>query len=240
MGRKELLPLGAIVNGNPEIRLGDEERKEVDTSHTEVLDLNSVEVRFGDPMVDAPRLLQLFKQPKTIEHLAAITPDTTEEEIRGLYKNPSLVLLTADAPSGLIVGTISLHKPGFGSRVGELMRLVVDEKYRNLKVARKLVKAANALMFRKGEDDGSRGFGCTKAQIYVIIGIDDDWIPQRVFAREGYRRGAENVGTTFSWSNKLNKLVDRSSQPMSLDRTWYIRNRAGEHIRFFPEARLPR
>jgi len=209
-------------------------------SDPEVLDPNSVEVRIGNPEKDVPRLLELFKQPKTIEHLAAITPSTTEDEIKELYRNPSLVLLTAETPSGFIVGTISVHKPGFGSRVGEGMRLVVDEKYRNLRIARKLVKSANALMFRKGEDDGSVGFGCAKAQIYVIIGVDGDGIAQRVFAREGYIRGPQNVKTTFSWSNKLAKLMDRSSQPMSLDLAWYKQNRRGEHIKSFPESRLPK
>lgn len=214
---------------------------DIDLPHPEILDIASVEVRFGNLEVDAPRLLELFTQPETIEHIAAIKPDTTVDEIRELYKDPDrIVLLTAEAPSGLIVGTISVQKPGHGSRVGEGMRLVVDEKYRDLKVARKLVKTANALMFRKGEDDGSRGFGCTKSQIYVIINVDGDGIAQRVFAREGYIRGPENVRTTFSWSNKSNKLVDRSSQPMSLDRVWYIRNRQGEHMKFFPEPRPPK
>lgn len=215
---------------------------EVDTSDSEVLVPNSVEVTVGDPETDAPRLLELLKQPRTIEHVAGITPDTKEEEIRALYsgQNPP-VLLTAESPSGLIVGTISIQKPGHGSRVGEGMRLVVDERYRNLKIARKLVKAANAVMFRQEEADGSGGLGCTKAQVYVIIGVDEDWIAQRVFAREGYIRGQQNVGTTYSWSNKLEKLVmNRSSQPMSLDLAWYKQNRRGEHERFFPAQRLPK
>ena len=33
----------------------------------EILDPKSVEVRFGDPEKDAPRLLELFTQPTTIE-----------------------------------------------------------------------------------------------------------------------------------------------------------------------------
>ena len=105
----------------------------------ETLDSASLEVRFGDPMVAAPRLLELFTQPTTIEHLAAITPSTTEKEIRKLYEDQSLTLLTAETPSGLIVGTYTVQKPGFGSRVAEGMRLVVDERYRNLRIAEKLV-----------------------------------------------------------------------------------------------------
>ena len=42
----------------------------------EVLDPASVEVRFGDPMVAAPRLLQLFVQPSVVEHLEGIVPSS--------------------------------------------------------------------------------------------------------------------------------------------------------------------
>ncbi len=203
----------------------------------EVLTPNTIEVRFGDPMTDVPRLLELFTQPKTIEHLAAITPNTTVEQIRELYNDQSLTLLTAETPSGLIVGTYTVQKPGFGSRVSEGMRLVVDEKYRNLKIARKLLKAGNAVMFENRQEGGFGEFGCNKSQVYVIIGIDGEEIPQRVYAREGYLRNPENVGCTFSWSNKLNKLVVRNSQPMSLYRSSYIQNHSGEHRRFFPEPR---
>lgn len=205
------------------------------TGHSEVLDPASVEVRFGDPLTDAPRLRELFTQPTTIEHLAAITPDTTEEEIRKLYENPSLVLLTAETRSGLIVGTYTVQRPGFGSRVGEGMRLVVDENYRNKKIARKLVQSGNALTFR---DDESGGFNCNISQVYVII--NGEGIPLRVFGNEGYLRDAERRGGTFSWSNRLNRLVERNSQPMHLDRTWYIRNRRGHHITFFPQQRPPK
>lgn len=224
-----------VSTGNNNI-MGDVREREhnLDIKPNEVLDPNSVEVRFGDPMMDAPRLLELFTQPKTIEHLAAITPNTTEDEIRRMYRDDNIVLLTAETPSGLIVGTYSVQRPGFGSLVSEGMRLVVDEKYRNLRVAEKLVKAGNAVMFRDKEDGE---FGCNKSQVYVIIGIDGEWIPQRVFSREGYLRGTENTGCTYSWSNESSKLVVRNSLPMSLYRSWYIDNRKEEHTTYFPKPR---
>jgi len=206
----------------------------------EVLDPKSVEVRFGDPMVDAARLLQLFTQPTTIEHLAAITPSTTEDEIRELYRDKGLTLLTAETSSGLIVGTYSVQKPGFGSRVAEGMRLVVDERYRNLRIAEKLVKAANAVMFEKGEDGGFGEFGCNKSQVYVIIGIDNDGTPQRVYEREGYLKSPQNIGCTYSWSNESNKLVVRTSQPMFLYRESYNRDRLGEQGVYYPKERPTR
>lgn len=212
----------------------------VPAGYPEVLSAASVEVRFGNPEKDAPRLLELFTHPKTIEHLAAITPYTTEDEIRKLYKDPGLTLLTAETPSGLIIGTYSVQKPGFGSLVSEDMRLVVDEKYRNLKVAEKLVKAADALMFGDREDVESGEFGCNKSQVYVIIGIDGEWIPQKVFAREGYLRNPENIGCTYSWSNELNKLVVRNSQPMFLYKSWYIDNRKEDLANYFPKPRPPK
>ena len=209
--------------------------------NSEVFDPASLEVRFGDPEVDATRLRELFTQPTTIEHLAAITPYTTEEQIKKLYEDQSLTLLTAETPSGLIVGTYTIQKPGFGSRVSEGMRLVVDEKYRNLRVAEKLVKAGNAVMFENRREERFGEFGCSKSQVYVIIDIDGEWISQRVFAREGYKRGPENEQTTFSWNNKLNRLVVRSSQPMSLYRISYIQHRSGEHQKYLPKPHaLPR
>jgi ribosomal protein S18 acetylase RimI-like enzyme len=207
----------------------------------EIIDPDSVEVRIGDPETDAPRLRELYTQPSTLEHLAGITPNTTEEDIKELYKGDNIILLTAESPSGLIVGTTSIQKPGFGSRVGEIMRVVVDEEYRNLDIARKLLKSSHALMFRKGGDDGdgSIGLGCTKSQIFVIINVDNEQIPQRLFGSEGYVRGQENRNTTYSWSNRSRRIVNRSSQPMSLEREWYIRHRSGEHIRYLPESRTP-
>lgn len=45
-----------------------------DPLNPEVFDPASVEVRFGNPEVDAPRLLELFTHPETIEHLQGIVP----------------------------------------------------------------------------------------------------------------------------------------------------------------------
>lgn len=184
-------------------------------------------------MVDAPRLRELFTQPTTIEHLAAITPYTTEDEVRRMYRDDNIVLLTAETPSGLTVGTYSVQRQGFGSLVSEGMRLVVDEKYRNLRIAEKLVKAGDAVMF----EDKPNEFGCNKSQVYVIIGIENDLPPQRVYEREGYLKSEHNIGCTYSWSNEFNKLVVRTSQPMSLYKSAYLQNRSGEYEQYYPKPR---
>lgn len=207
----------------------------------EVLDPNSVEVRFGDPMVDAARLLQLFTDPETIEHIAGITPDTTEGEIRDLYRNSDLILLTAEIPSsGLIVGTITAQKPAFGATAAGVLRLAVDVRYRgnrNLRVGNKLIKTVNALIFRDASDVEHQGLNCSQARASVILGVEGELKAQNAFTREGYVRGAELVGTTLGWSNRLGRIVNRSSQPMTLTRSLYRQNRRGEHIRYFPTIR---
>jgi len=206
-------------------------------SDPEVLDPASVEVRFGDPKADASRLRELFIQETTIEHLADIRPDIKAREISILYKDPSLVLLTAETPEGIIVGTYSLQRPGRGSRAAEGMRLAVDENYRRLGIASKLVKAGNALMFT---DEENGGFDANLAQVFVIIKIAGDGRPLRVFGREGYLRGTEREEATRSWSNELQELVVRNSQPMTLQRRTYIQNFPRDHIEFFPKPRPPR
>jgi len=207
----------------------------------EILDPSSVEVRFGDPMVDAPRLLQLFTDPETIEHIAGITPDTTEGDIRDLYRNSDLILLTAEIPSsGLIVGTITAQKPAFGATAGGVLRLAVDvacRGNRNLRVGNKLIKTVNALIFRDASDVEYKGLNCTQARASVILGVEGELKAQNAFTREGYVRGAELVGTTLGWSNRLRRIVNRSSQPMTLTRSLYRQNRRGEHIRYFPTIR---
>ena len=209
----------------------------------EVLDPNSVEVRFGDPMVDAARLLQLFTDPETIEHIAGITPDTTEGEIRDLYRNSDLILLTAETPSGLIVGVITAQKPAFGATAAGVLRLAVDVAYRgnrNLRIGNKLIKTVNALIFRDARDVEHQGLNCSQARASVILGVEGELKAQNAFTREGYVRGAELVGTTLGWSNRLGRIVNRNSQPMFLYRTWYMDNRKEELANYFPKPRPPK
>lgn len=226
---------------------------EADTSNPEVLDPNSVEVRFGDPMVDAPRLLELFTQPTTIEHLEGIVlspyayidpstkeekvmPATTVDDIRRTYGEGQqrLTLLTAEAPSGLIVGTCTVGK--LSPNVAEIMRVVVGENYRGNRIVDKLIRAANALAFR----EGSGGLDCRLAQAFVIVSVSGYHTAQNAFRRQGYLGKSEREESTRSWSNELKQLVDRNSQPMELQRKNYIRGFREDHIRYFPTPRPAR
>lgn len=208
----------------------------------EKLDSRSVEVRFGDPQRDAPRLLELFTQPSTIEHLAGISPSTTVDEIRDLFKGGD-VLFIAVTPSGLIIGTVTVERPPFGVNAVNVKRLAVDKEYRRLAkkgsreigVGRKLVKAANAFIFQ-GRAEG--GLGCVQARASVILNVANDWIPQRLFGQEGYIRGAQTTEkTTNAWDSRLNKFVGRFAQQMTLDRRHYKHNYRGDHLRHFPKPR---
>lgn len=209
--------------------------------HPEVLDPASVDVRIGNPEKDIPRLLELWQDPQTIEHIQGMTPDTTEEEIKALYRSSDLVLLTAESPSGLIIGTITAQKPAFGGTAAGVLRLAVDPAYRNrpdLRIGRKLVKAVNALIFRDAKDEESKGLDCSQARASVILSVDDYGLAQDLFWKEWYRRsGPELEGTTQGWSNKLNKIVKRNSQPMLLDRRSYREHHRGEHLTQFPKQR---
>jgi ribosomal protein S18 acetylase RimI-like enzyme len=126
--------------------------------------------------------------------------------------------------------------PAFGSTAANVLRLAVDRNYRRKGVGRKLAKALNALVFKEKED-GKGGFGATQSRASVILNVHGYGDAQDLFWKEGYRRGAEIEGSTYSWSNKLERIVRRSSQPMFLGRNWYGRNRLREQERNFPKER---
>lgn len=205
----------------------------------EVFDPASVEVRFGDPIVNAPRLRELFTQRSTIEHLADITPYATVDQIRRMYRGARAqrpVLLTAETPSGLIVGTYTAQPPGRGSRAAEGGLLAVDESCRRKGVASKLIKAGNALMCREG--DG--GFDCNLVDVYVIIGVNSYSNALDSFRKEGFEIKEQRVGGTHSWSHELQEIVDRTSLHMTLERRQYKQDSPGDHIKYFPTQRPPK
>ena len=231
------------------------------TGQSEVLNPNSVEVRFGDPMKDAPRLLQLYTQPSTVEHLEGIVPmpykeivietdsvtqekreietgkeipATTVGDIRKMYENPRITLLMAETPKGLIVGSCAVEK--LSPNVAEIGKLVVARNYRRKHIGNMLIGNSNAFIFR----EGSGGLDCRLSQIFVIIGIPSYHIAQDAFAKAGYLRQGERQESTRSWSNDLGRVVDRNSQPMTLQRESYKILFPGAHEIDFPKQRLPK
>lgn len=216
----------------------------------EALDSSSVEVRFGNPEVDAPRLLELYTDPTTMEHLENVTPypadeeeiKRREDEIRQTYRgNRAFTLLTAEIPSGHIIGACTVEKKT--PNVAEIGKLVVDKDYRNKGAANRLIRAANAYIFSE------EGLDCRFAEAFVIINVDSYHIAQDVFANvytdefvkgRGYLRGGERELTTRSWSNEEGRFVDRNSQPMGLTRRRYIDNFPGDRIKYFPTPRPPK
>lgn len=249
MGLERVLPgLTGLSNaeGNP---------RDIDFQHFEVIGPNSVEVRFGNPEVDAPRLIELFKDAKTIEHLQGIVPfsyiqeiidsdtgeviqrevpATTEDDIRNMYRNPNITLLTAETPSGIIVGTCTVEK--LSANLAEIGRVVVDPNYRGQRIVDRLLETANSLIFR----EGSGGLDCRFAQAFVIVGVPSYHIALNAFRRQGYEGKSDRIGATYSWSNELGRLVDRTSQPMELTRKGYIVDFPGDHIKYFPTLRPPK
>lgn len=232
-------------------------------NNPEVLDPNSVEVRFGDPKVDARQLLELYTDPTTREHIEGIVPlayeeeytlkdpdtgkqefkkrtisATTVENIREDYRrNSNLTLLTAKDPSsGLIIVTCTVTK--LSDNVAEIGKVVVHKDYRGKRIVDTVIKSANALMFR----EGFGGLDCKVAQAFVIFGSSgEDRIPGyhtalNAFGRQGYKVvGQRPEGSTKSWSNELGKLVDRSSFQLELSRKDYIQVFTGAHRRDFPK-----
>lgn len=150
----------------------------------EVLTPNTIEIRFGNPDVDAPDLLKLYTDPTTIEHLENVAPYPSDEEeikrredeIRDIYRrNPALTLLTAEDPlSGRIVGSCTVEKKS--TNVAEIGKLVVDKGYRSKGTANKLIQAANAYIFSE------KGLDCRFAEAFVIINVDGYHTAQDVFS----------------------------------------------------------
>lgn len=230
-----------------------------DSLDHEPFDPASVEVRFGNPEVDASRLFELFTDPTTIEHLQGIVlssytyidpdtqgekvmPATTVDDIRKMYEEGQqrLTLLTAESPSGLIIGTCTVEK--LSPNLAEIGRVVVDKNYRGKRIVDKLLIAANAFVFR----EGSGGLDCKFAQAFVIVSdsvgnhVPGYHIAVNAFRRQGYEGRSDRQGATYSWSNELGRLVDRTSQPMELPRRSYKQLFPEAHIDYFPKPRPPR
>lgn len=231
------------------------------SSNPEALDPSSVEVRFGNPEVDASRLFELFTQPSTIEHLANIPPLPLREhyrtnreferayrgrvdEIISWYKNPNLGLLTAETPSGLIVAVATVEKRS--DDLAEIGKVVVGEGYRGKGIVDKTIRASSAYIFSE------EGLDCRFAEAFVIVGRRDEEIPghfepmpgyhiaQNAFRRQGFEARSDREGSTRSWSNELGKFVNRVSQPMELTRRRYKQEFPGDHIKYFPTPRPPK
>lgn len=250
------------------IPVGSSGELKANSSNPEVLDPATVEIRFGNPETDASLLLEFYLEETTREHLQGIVPfsyteetrdprtgeitkrekilATTVDDIRNRYKNPNLTLLTAETPSGLIVGACNVEKKS--PNVAEIGGLVVPEKHRGNRYIDRLIRTANAFIFR----EGSGGLDCSFAEAFVIIGTRDDNRPGYYeplpayhvalngFRRQGFEGRSDRRGATRSWSNQLNRLVDRVSQPVELTKAAYKHDFPRDHIKYFPTLRPPR
>lgn len=241
------------------------------TDDKDLLGPNSVEVRFGDPEVVAPQLLELYTDPTIIEHLENTTPPPRREdyrtnreyerayrlrleEIREWFRNPTVVLLTAETSSGLVIASSIVGK--MSDDRAEISKVVVRPGYRGPKIVDKetgqkswvvdeVIKAGNAFIFNKD------GLDCRFAEAFVIVGTRDEDRPGffepmpfsqnalNAFRRQGYDAGPDRTGATRSWSNELGRIVaGRVSQSVTLTREKYRYVYPGDHEKYFPQQRL--
>lgn len=208
------------------------------------------ELRVGDPRRDAEALTFLFTQPSSIEHLAGVAPRPLTEseksflnyrytnvpimiatpgEITRYYKShPDLVLIVAETRSGEIAGTITVQQPGLGMLAAQAQRLVVAEEYRGEHLGGKLINGADAYMFGL--------LNCRQVNAAVILGINGDGYPQRVFRNEHYVSRQEERGRCVSWGIKEGRFVERNVLPMLLERNDYSRHHYNHVQRDIPSG----
>ena len=218
---------------------GYENGSEVDTSDAEVLGQSSVEVRFGDPRVDARELARLLSQENAMPHLVGVVPRRVSEEerlrietqypvfplitattddVRKYYtKNRDQILIVAQKPGaeGKLYGTVAVQGGNPGVLTGNISKLVVDKDDQKQGIGPELVRAANAIIF------GYLNF--EQAIATVVLNVPNDDAPQKVLRREGFKVQTQLNRKCVSWDTKTGMLVVRDALPFLLEREDYFK-----------------
>lgn len=193
-----------------------------------------VEVRIVDPSEFgkyAEPIANIWNQPSVISHLSGIAPRETPvdidvrtyaknnpdfnilvaipPEIEKFYRERSdyIRLLVAQDMEGEVVGTVTVERQsGLGLIYATISRLAVDENKRGRDVARKLVRAAEALIFPTREKGG---LGSTHVRAGVVTDIPGAFKPSNLFQKEGYSFLEHIFDSCVSWDPKKNRFDKR-------------------------------
>jgi RimJ/RimL family protein N-acetyltransferase len=205
----------------------------------EILAGGGIELRLGDPKVDAKELARLFTQESTMLHLSGVVPYRLNEEerqeidnrypgiplitatasdVRQYYqKNRNQILIVAHNPKveGKLSGAVAVQGGNPGVLAGNISKLVVDEVERGQGIGPDLVRSAKAFIF------GYLNF--ERATATVVLNVPNDRIPQKVLRDEGFQSQPQVNRGCVSWDTEKGMLVVRDVLPFLLERDAYFK-----------------
>lgn len=203
----------------------------------EILLGRGIELRLGDPKVDAEELARLLGQKSTLFHLVGVVPyrlsederqeiekqypifpliTATTADVKKYYQKNAQTLIVAQNPKieGKLSGSVAVQAGNPGVLTGNISKLAVDEVERGQRIGLELVRAANAFIF------GYLNF--EQATAYVVLGVPNDHIPQKILRDAGFRIQTELNRKCVSWDTERGKLVVRDALPFLLERRDYF------------------
>lgn len=207
--------------------------------HHEISARGRIELRIGDPRLDAKELARLLSQESAMPHLVGVVPHrvfeeerlridrqypglplitATETDVSKYYqKNTDQILIVAQNPKieGKLSGTVAVQGVNPGVLTGNISKLVVDEDEQKQGIGRELVRAANAYIF---------GYlNLEQAIATVVLNVPNDDAPQKVLRREGFKSQTQLNRKCVSWDPETGQLVVRDALPFLLEREDYFK-----------------
>ncbi len=179
-------------------------------------------VKEANVIRDVPAVLEMYKSPHAISHLADVTPETTvDETARYYFIHPEAKLFVATLPDNKIIGAMTVAKEEglYSAKFSRLVTFSATE-YLHKGVARVLVRRGLSYAF-SGEDAG--GLGVSSVTVAVILGLQDSQFAIDTFEKAGF----ELVGIRYedrckSWDPDKGELVFRDVRQLVLQRSKYV------------------
>ena len=207
--------------------------------HHEISARGRIELRIGDPRLDAKELARLLGQESAMPHLVGVVPHrvfeeerlridrqypglplitATETDVSKYYqKNTDQILIVAQNPKieGKLSGTVAVQGVNPGVLTGNISKLVIDEDEQRQGIGPELVRAADAYIF---------GYlNLEQATATVVLNVSNDDAPQKVLRREGFKSQTQLNRKCVSWDPDTGMLVVRDALPFLLEREDYLK-----------------
>lgn len=177
-------------------------------------------IREADLSRDIPAVVDLYKEPHVIEHLADVTPSDTPDQTLGFYfAHPDAKLFVPALPDGRIIGSMTVVPEGEGLRSAKFTRLATAADYRRRGVADASIEHGLSYAFSPNNEGG---LGVSQVIVAVIVGIPGSDIATSTFEKHGFDfHGIKLETRCQSWDLGKGELVWRDVRQMILQRSGY-------------------